>query len=390
MRDPEQELIDLETAGLKRSLTPLKSPQGVRIQVSEKQPLLLNFSSNDYLGLAHNEEITEHYNEHLRTWGGGSGASRLVCGTQSPHLALEEKIAKLKQTEAALTFSSGFATAIGTISALCGKDDVVIADKLCHASLIDGARLSGATLRVYPHNHLNKLLQHLDWAINHVADDGRILVVTESVFSMDGDRAPLREICKIVAPSPALLLVDEAHAFGILGPSGRGLAAELGLESEIDFQMGTFSKAVGLSGGYVCCRRAFADLLVNRARSFIYSTAPAPALAATVVDALDLIASETGDRLRDTLWQNLKAFSENAESAIVPLIIGEYKPALDLTESLREKGFLIPAIRYPTVPRGTARLRITFSAAHESADIAALKAVLAEHSTPVAQTTSNQ
>lgn len=381
MRDPADELRELEDAGLRRRLrpvdTPPQSPRGVRVR-TEDGGECLNFSSNDYLGLAGDPESKESLLRHVERHGAGSGASRLVCGTRPPHLELEERIAALKRAGAAIAFSSGFAAATGTIPALCGKEDVVILDKLCHASLIDGARLSGATLRVFPHNHLDKLANHLRWATSRVGPDGRILVVTESVFSMDGDRAPLREICDLKDEAGALLLLDEAHAFGVLGPQGRGLAAELGLEPRIDLQMGTFSKAVGLSGGYVCAGRDLVDLLVNRARSFIYSTAPMPALAAATVDALDLVTGERGDALRERLGSHLVAFTDGAESAIVPLVIGENEPALAASDALRERRFLVPAIRYPTVPPGTARLRITFSAAHTEEQVESLKKALVE------------
>ena len=264
------------------------------------------------------------------------------------------------------------------IPALCGKDDIIILDKLCHASLIDGTRLSGATVRVYPHNDLPKLKKHLKWATEKVQANGRILVITESIFSMDGDRAPLQEICDIVTASPALFMLDEAHAFGIIGPQGRGLAAELGIETQVDLQMGTFSKGTGLSGGYLCSTRSLIDLLTNKARSFIYSTAPSPSLAATISDCLDLITGNEGDELRSKLWTNIHAFRTKAESAIVPIIIGENERALEAAEKLKNKGFLVPAIRYPTVPRGTARLRVTLSAAHSDDQIESLNYALSE------------
>jgi len=275
MRDPAEELAALEAQGLRRHLRQLDSPQDSRIALAASGRCV-NFSSNDYLGLANSERLKAAFKNHIEVHGVGAGASRLVCGTMAPHLALEEKIAALKGAEAALTFGSGFATATGILPALCGKEDFLILDKLCHASLIDGARLSGATMRIFPHNDLGKLRDHLAWARSKAAAESRIIVVTESVFSMDGDRAPLREIVALKDEFGALLLLDEAHAFGAIGPQGRGLAAELGLESKIDLQMGTFSKACGLSGGYVCTSRAMVDLLINRARSFIYSTAPAP------------------------------------------------------------------------------------------------------------------
>jgi 8-amino-7-oxononanoate synthase len=377
MRDPEAELRALEGDGLRRLLRRIESPQGTRVTLADEHSCL-NFSSNDYLGLATNEGLKAAYQSHIGRLGGGSGASRLVCGTMAAHLDLEEKIASLKQTEAALTFSSGFAAATGTLPALCRKGDVLILDKLCHASLIDGARLSGATMRIFPHNDLDRLESHLKWAVREVGRDGRIVVVTESVFSMDGDLAPLAEIATLKERHGALLLVDEAHAFGVLGPQGRGLAAALGIESLVDLHMGTFSKAVGLSGGYLCSRRATVDLLINRARSFIYSTAPAPALAATISDALDLVCDSRGETLRAELLERRTTFSPDTTSAIIPVIIGENEAALAASAKLLKKGFLVPAIRYPTVPRGSARLRVTLSAAHRTDDILSLKSALAE------------
>lgn len=377
MRDPGDELHDLEAGGLRRRLRQIDSPQGVHVRLTGSGECL-NFSSNDYLGLANDGALKAIYQNHIGTYGVGSGSSRLVCGTMAAHVALEEKIASLKRTEAALTFTSGFAAATGALPSLCGKDDFLILDKLCHASLIDGARLSGATIRIYPHNDLNRLKSHLQWAAQRAAATSRLVVVTESVFSMDGDLAPLAEIVELKDQYGALLLVDEAHAFGVLGPEGRGLGAALGLESRIDLQMGTFSKAVGLSGGYLCGSRAMADLLINRARSFIYSTAPGPALAATVRDALDLVCGPRGDILREDLSANRETFSPGTPSAIIPVIIGENEAALSASARLQERGFLVPAIRFPTVPKGSARLRITLSAAHRPDDITSLKSALAD------------
>ncbi|MCG8601913.1 MAG: 8-amino-7-oxononanoate synthase [Verrucomicrobiales bacterium] len=375
MRDPGDELRELEQNGLLRTLRRLDSPQQAKIDLAGTG-ICLNFSSNDYLGLAHSEELREIYGANVQKYGAGSGASRLVCGTMAQHLELEEALASLKRSEAALSFTSGFATATSVIPALCGRDDIVILDKLCHASLIDGARLSGAVMRVFPHNDVEKLKSHLEWAEKKTGTDGRILVVTESVFSMDGDLAPLQDIAELKSKYGALLLLDEAHAFGVLGPQGRGLAAGMELESQIDFQMGTFSKAVGLSGGYICASRSFVDLLINRARGFIYSTAPAPALAATLREALDLVSGPNGDERRAWLRQRIRQMDEDAESAIIPFIIGENEAALAASESLLEKGFLVPAIRYPTVPRGTARLRVTLSAAHTKENVTALQKAL--------------
>lgn len=376
MRDPEEELRELAASGLLRSLRRLDSPQGRSVSVAGAGTCL-NFSSNDYLGLAGDAELKSLYQNHIGRLGAGSGASRLVCGTMAAHLELEEKLAALKRSEAALTFSSGFAAATGTIPALCGRDDIVILDKLCHASLIDGARLSGATMRVFPHNDLERLAGHLRWAAGKRRENSRVLVATESVFSMDGDLAPLAGICDLKDQHDALLLLDEAHAFGVLGPQGRGVAAALGLEARVDLQMGTFSKAAGLSGGYLCAARAIVDLLINRARSFVYSTAPAPALAATVRDGLDLVCGARGESLRAVLSARREQLLRGAPSAIVPVILGENEAALAASATLRDRGFLVPAIRYPTVPRGSARLRITLSAAHRPEDVEALKTALA-------------
>lgn len=376
-REAEQELDALASSGLLRRLRRLDSPQGRSVKL-DGQSAVLNFSSNDYLGLAHDPELIAIFQEHTARYGTGSGASRLVCGTMSAHLELEDAMAALKHTQAALTFTSGFAAATGTIPALCKKDDILILDKLCHASLIDGARLSGATLRIFPHNDLDRLEQHLDWAARKRGVDSRVLVVTESVFSMDGDTASLAEICALKESYDALLLVDEAHAFGVLGPSGRGLAAALGLENCIDIQMGTFSKALGLSGGYIAGSRPLIDLLINRARSFIYTTAPGPALAATIRDALDILTGTRGDALRHSLARHRDTIIPGTPSAIIPVLLGENETALQASDALLKAGFLVPAIRYPTVPRGSARLRITLSAAHQDRDVAALKTALSQ------------
>lgn len=375
MRDPADELRELEDEGLRRRLRRIETRAGPRIEMEGRS--LLNFSSNDYLGRADSPEWRDLLLENVRLHGAGSGASRLVSGTTAPHLELEERLAELKRTEAALTFSSGFAVASGVIPALCQRGDVIILDKLSHACLIDGARFSGATLRVFPHNDTEKLRGHLRWARSRINDAGRILVVTESVFSMDGDRCPLADIVDAKDEAGALLLLDEAHAFGVIGPEGRGLAAETGLEDRVDLHMGTFSKAVGLSGGYLCSRRVLVDLLVNRARSFIYSTAPPPAFAATLREAIDWIAGSGGDSARETLRDRIVLFDPAAESAIVPHVIGSSEAALAASDRLLERGFLVPAIRYPTVPRNTARLRVTLTSAHEASQVESLKETLA-------------
>ncbi len=366
MRQPEDELAALREAGLLRNLRRIEPGPPPFLGVEGRQ--LVNFSSNDYLGLSHHKTVLEAAREATVRFGAGSTSSRLISGSLGIHHQLEARLAELKKTEAALSFTSGYATALGTLTTLLEKGDVVILDKLCHASLIDGARQSGATLRVYPHNNLARLERLLSSARKALSPNSRLLVVTESVFSMDGDCAPLCEIVALVERFEALLLVDEAHALGVLGPTGQGLVEELGLQPRVAFQMGTLGKAVGAAGGYLAAERRWIDLLVNSARSFIYSTAPPPAQAAASLAGLEIISSQPGARLRQSLWSNLRHLTGRcgrpSASAIVPLVVGENEAALAAAQSLCEAGFLVPAIRYPTVPRGTARLRITVSAAH--------------------------
>lgn len=372
MPSPAEELRKLQAEGLLRALQPLDSPAGPRVSRGGRE--LWNFSSNDYLGLARHPEIAAALIEGVGLYGAGSAASRLVCGTLPPHQLLEDALAAAKQTEAALVFSSGFATPLGLIPAVAGKEDFVLLDKLCHACLVDAARLSGATLRVFPHNDLSKL-ERLLISIRAKHASARILVVTESVFSMDGDLCPLRETVDLTEKHDALLLLDEAHGFGVLGAQGMGLAEREGLQQRVTFQMGTLSKAAGLSGGYVAASREWIDLLVNRARSFIYSTAPPPSLSHAALTALELIRSEEGKSLREKLRENI-ALIADSPTPIIPRILGSNEAALAASAALAEAGFMVPAIRYPTVPRGTARLRISLSAAHPAEAVAALKNAL--------------
>ncbi len=375
----EEQLEALHARSLHRKLREIGTAQGAEVRIVGRQ--LINFSSNDYLGLANDPILRQAAIAAIEEFGVGAGASRLISGTQSPHVVLETTLAKWKQAPAALCFSSGYAAALGTLPALASKQDVVILDKLCHASLIDGARLSGATLRVFPHNHLGKLESHLEWA-RREHPDARIVVVTESIFSMDGDRAPLRELVELKKRFEATLLLDEAHAIGVLGPHGRGLAAELGLEKEIDVQLGTLSKSLGVSGGYVCGSRNLIDWLINRARSFVFSTAPPPALAAAATAGIRFLNSEEGDARRKLLWRRIVQFRKllpdngaafgKPSAAIIPWMVGEERQALELARALQQENFFVPAIRYPTVAKGAARLRITISAAHSALQIASL------------------
>jgi 8-amino-7-oxononanoate synthase len=368
MSGPGEELRKLEAQGLLRGLVPLESPAGARVVRDGRE--FWNFASNDYLGLARHPGIEAAMIEGVRRFGAGAAASRLVCGTLPPHRLLEEALAGAKQTGAALVFPSGFATALGVVPAIAGKGDFIVLDKLCHACLIDAARLSGATLRVFPHNDLRRLGRLLS-SIRARHAGARILVATESVFSMDGDLCPLAGIVDLTESHDALLLLDEAHGFGVLGAHGMGLAERENLQHRIAFQMGTLSKAAGLAGGYLAASREWIDLLVNRARSFIYSTAPPPALAHAALASLAIIRSEEGRELRRKLSNNISILGESA-TAIIPRVMGGNEAALAASASLAERGFMVPAIRFPTVPRGTARLRVSLTAAHPPEAVAAL------------------
>lgn len=372
MSGPADELRKLEAQGLLRGMVPLETPAGPRVVRGGCE--MWNFASNDYLGLARHPGIEDAMIEGVRRYGAGAAASRLVCGTLQPHRLLEETLAEAKQTEAALVFSSGFATALGVVPAVVGKGDFVVLDKLCHACLIDAARLSGATLRVFPHNDPVKL-DRLLVSIRARDSTARILVITESVFSMDGDLCPLAGIVDLTEKNAALLLLDEAHGFGVLGESGMGLAEREKLQHRIAFQMGTLSKAAGLSGGYLAASREWIDLLVNRARSFIYSTAPPPALAHAALASLALIRSGEGGALRRKLFQHI-AMMNGSPTAIIPRVLGSNEAALAASAALAKQGFMVPAIRFPTVPRGTARLRVSLSAAHSTQAVGELAAAI--------------
>lgn len=369
-----RDLGEIRDAGLWRELREIESAQSARIKFGGRE--FINFSSNDYLGLAGHPALGQAAREAIEQFGVGSGASRLICGSLQPHHELESALAKWQGTEAALVFSTGFAAAQGVLTSLLGRGDVVILDKKAHASMIDGAKLSGATLRVFRHNDLENLEKLLQWAADR---GGRVLVASESVFSMDGDHAPLAGIVELKERYGAWLMLDEAHAVGLYGPLGQGLAAAGGLGERIEIRMGTLGKAVGAAGGFICGSRQLFDLLVNKARSFIFSTAPSPAVSAAARAGVELIQGAEGQSLRGQLWQRVDELRHGVASlgwktpaepsAILPLIVGEEAKAVATMDHLREAGFFIPAIRYPTVPRNEARLRVTLTANHTAENI---------------------
>jgi 8-amino-7-oxononanoate synthase len=388
--DLSRRLAALRQQNLQRELRHVDSPPGTRIRIDGRT--LLNFSSNDYLGLAGDPVLKEAAIKAVEKFGAGSGASRLICGSLAPHHELEETLANFKGTEAALSFSTGYVTAIGTVCALLCKNDIIVLDKLVHACIVDAARLSGAKIRVFAHNDLDGLEKILRWSstfrlsgntLKRELQPPRILIVTESIFSMDGDAAPLRDIVALKEKHGAWLMVDEAHATGLYGKNRRGLAEESGVSGQIEVQMGTLGKAVGASGGYICGSRPLIDFLVNRARSFVFSTAPVPAATAAATAGIRFIQSKAGATRRDKLFKRINELNSQSairnpqfKSAIIPVPIGDEARAVATSAALRERDIFVPAIRYPTVARGQARLRVTLTATHTPDDISQLVAAL--------------
>jgi 8-amino-7-oxononanoate synthase len=357
--------------GLRRSLRVIESAQAGRVTYDGRSVIML--SSNNYLGLAAHPRVKQAAIAATARYGVGSGASRLVAGNLEPIRQLEENLARLKGAEAALVFGSGYLANLGTITALMGPGDTIFSDELNHASLIDGCRLAKTELRIYRHCDLGHLRDLLEGS----AGDGRRLIVTDSIFSMDGDSAPLREIVELARRFNAAIMIDEAHAVGVIGPNGAGLAGELGLQEQIDVQMGTLSKALGAYGAYVAGSKVFVDFLINRARSFIYTTGLPPSVAAAADAAVEIMRAEPERRQR--LWNNASYLRERLEAAgfsfgrtqspILPLIVGESQAAVGMTKGLFERGVYAIAIRPPTVPAGTARIRLTPIADHTRADL---------------------
>ncbi len=335
---------------------------------------VLNFSSNDYLDLARHRHVMDCAREALDQYGVGSTASRLVTGTLPIHEELEARIAKEKGYPSALVFGAGYMANAGTIPVIAGRDDLIFADKLVHASMIDACKLSGAKLVRFAHNDTSALEQRLE---QHAGAKGRKLIITESVFSMDGDIAPLPEIAALAEKHDAMLMVDEAHSTGTFGPNGAGLIREHGLEKSVTISMGTMSKAMAGFGGFVACTENLRKLLVNSARAFIYTTAPPPAVIGAALGALDVL--EASPNLGNILQANADHFRSllhdagldtlQSRSQIIPIVIGDNEKAVAVSQKLREEGIIAAAIRPPTVPAGSARLRISITLAHHVDDL---------------------
>ncbi|OGP71190.1 MAG: 8-amino-7-oxononanoate synthase [Deltaproteobacteria bacterium RBG_13_60_28] len=368
-----QELAALEAQALGRRLQVVEEVlPGGRVRVAGQ--VLLNLSSNDYLGLAQEPRLIAAAQAAAARWGVGAGASRLVVGHLALHEAVEAKLAAFKGTEAAVVFSTGYMANLGVIAALMGPGDVICSDRLNHASIMDGIKLSGAALQRYPHRDLNGL----EKALQKAPGGKRRLIITDSVFSVDGDLAPLRELVELKERYGVWLMIDEAHATGVLGPGGAGLAQDLGVTDAVDIHMGTLSKALGSLGGYVAGEGRLIDYLHNRARSFIYSTALPPPVLGAIQAALKIVREEPERRagllqksanfrrgLQDAGFDTL-----GSETQIVPVLVGKNEATLKFSEALRQRGLMAVALRPPTVPPGKARVRFSLSAAHGEEDLA--------------------
>lgn len=351
---------------------------GGRIRMGGKE--ILNLSSNNYLGLANSELLCRKSRESLQRFGTSACASRLITGNLSLHRAVEEEVASWLGTEAAVLYNTGYMGNLGVISALMGRGDVILSDKLNHASIVDGVLLSGARFRRYPHADMDKLEDFL----RKDSSSGKRLIVTDTVFSVDGDLAPLKEIAYLKERYGAILMVDEAHGGGVFGPGGRGVAEMLDLRDAIDVHLGTFSKAFGSYGAYVAGSRKLADYLVNRSRAFIYSTSLPPAVLGANLAAIAEV--KNGADLRSRLHRNATHLRQSLKelgfdtlasaSQIVPVLVGDNRKALEFTEGLLDQGILAVALRPPTVPAGTARLRLSVTAEHGPQDLdSALSAI---------------
>lgn len=360
------ELQEIKRQGLYRQLRHVEGEQGPTISLDGQE--VLNLSSNNYLGLANHPAIRAAAKEAIDRYACGSGASRLISGNMTLHLELEESIAKLKGAEAALVFNSGFQANVGLLSTLVGEGDVIFSDALNHASIIDGCRLSRAEALIYPHCDLDRLESDL----RRTQKNRKKLIVTETVFSMDGDIAPVREIADLAARHGAVVMVDEAHATGVFGPNGGGIVEEMGLTGQVLIQMGTLGKALGGFGAYVAGSRNLRDLLINRCRSFIFTTSLPPAVIAMAKAAIDIIKKEP--QRRRALRDNSKTLREGLErmgfslgrsgSQILPLMVGDSAKCMILAERLLQNGVFAQGIRPPSVPPGTSRLRIVPMATH--------------------------
>jgi glycine C-acetyltransferase len=371
------ELQALRQQGLYRDLRVLDGEQHARTSVDGRS--VINLSSNNYLGLTTHPKLRERALQATRSFGVGSGSVRTIAGTMAIHVELERRLAAFKRTEAAVVFQSGFAANAGTVSSILGRDDVIVSDELNHASIIDGARLSRATIKVFPHRDVGAARTVLE----AIPRGTRTLLITDGVFSMDGDLGALPALCDLADEFGCIMMVDDAHASGVFGHRGRGTVDHFGLHGRVDVQVGTLSKAIGALGGYVAGSRALIDFLHHRARPFLFSTSHPPAVAASCLAALDVLEEEP--ELIDRLWENTRFFKAGlaslgfdtggSESPITPVIVGDAARAMALSDRLFEKGVFAQGIGFPTVARDRARVRTIVTATHTRDDLqAALEA----------------
>lgn len=367
-----QEIEGLKEQGLYNRIRTIGSAQGARIVVDGKD--VLNFCSNNYLGLANHPKIVEAAREATRKYGVGPAAVRSIAGTTDLHIQLEQRLAKFKGAEDVITFQSGFTANLGTISALVGKEDVIFSDRLNHASIIDGCRLSGAKIVAYEHNDPSALEDAIK---EHASNFRRALIVTDGVFSMDGDIAPLPDLYEVAKKYDILFMVDDAHGEGVLGKGGRGIVDHFGLHGKVDIEVGTMSKAFGVVGGMVAGDKVIIEWLRQRGRPFLFSSAVTAPDAAACLAAVDLLEEST--ELVDKLWANAKYFKEEmkklgfdtgaSETPITPVMLGEAPLAQQFSRELFEEGVFAMSIGFPTVPKGKARIRVMISASHDNDDL---------------------
>jgi glycine C-acetyltransferase len=367
----EQEIAGLKESGLFNVIRTIESPMDAWVTINGRRRL--NFCANNYLGLANHPRIREAAKKGVDEFGVGPAAVRSIAGTMSPHIRLEQRLAEFKKAEACITFQSGFTANLATIPALVGKGDVIFSDELNHASIIDGCRLSRADVIRYRHNDVADLRQKIDQTTEY----GRRLIITDGVFSMDGDIAPLDEICEVAEAHDMMLMVDDAHGEGVLGNGGRGIVDHFGLHGRVDIEVGTLSKAFGVVGGLVAGKQIIIDWLRQRGRPFLFSSAMTVPDTFACLAAVDVLEEST--ELVDKLWANAQVFRSEmqklgfntgfSQTPIVPVMLGEAPLAQQFSRRLFEEGVFAMAIGYPTVPQGKARIRVMNSAAHSSSDL---------------------
>jgi glycine C-acetyltransferase len=383
-----EQLKELREKGVAPKLRILQGEQKAVCTFDGRE--VINLASNNYLGLTTHKALRKAAVEAAKEYGAGAGAVRTIAGTMELHMQLEEQIAKFKDTEACVVFQSGFTANAGTVSAVLGKEDLIISDELNHASIIDGARLSRATIEVFKHKDVNDCERILR---EHASFPGKKLIITDGVFSMDGDLAPLPELCTLAEKYDCIMMVDDAHASGVMGRNGRGTIDHFECHGRVHIQVGTLSKAIGVMGGYVCGSRDLIDFLYLRARPFLFSTSHTPATAAACMAAFTVLDSPEGEKLVKKLWKNSKTFKRElkkrgfqfkvSETPIVPIHVGDAAKAFEFSRKLFEAGVFAPAVGYPTVAEGKARLRAIVSAGHKKEQLVRAADILAEIGKPL-------